>query len=48
MRNFLEAVRGDAPPINSSLQAVQLMEILDAVYQSSRTGREVVFGVDDR
>jgi predicted dehydrogenase len=47
MRNFLEAVRGDAPPINSSLQAVQLMEILDAVYHSSRTGREVVFGVDD-
>ena len=42
MRNFLEAVRGDAPPINSSLQAVQLMEILDAVYESSRVGHEIL------
>jgi predicted dehydrogenase len=42
MRNFLEAIRGDAAPINSAIQAVQLMQILDAVYQSSRTGREVV------
>ncbi len=44
MRNFLEAVKGEAAPVNSALQAVQLMEMLDAIYQSSRTGREVVFG----
>jgi predicted dehydrogenase len=41
MKNFLRAIQGDEAPINSSIQAVQLMEILDAVYQSSLTGREV-------
>ncbi len=43
MRNFLRAIQGEEPPINSSLQAVQLMEMLDAIYHSSLTGREVVF-----
>jgi predicted dehydrogenase len=41
MKNFLSAIEGEESPINSSIQAVQLMEILDAVYQSSLTGREV-------
>jgi predicted dehydrogenase len=41
MRNFLRAVRGEEAAINSSIQAVQLMEMLDAIYQSSLTGREV-------
>src|ERR1700730_17179269 len=41
MRNFLRAIRGEEAAINSSIQAVQLMEMLDAIYQSSLTGREV-------
>ncbi|MBV9391687.1 MAG: hypothetical protein JOY96_07335, partial [Verrucomicrobia bacterium] len=42
MRNFLRAAAGLEAPINSSLQALQLMEMLDAVYQSSLAGREIV------
>jgi predicted dehydrogenase len=41
MRNFLRAIRGEEAAINSSVQAVLLMEMLDAIYQSSLTGREV-------
>jgi predicted dehydrogenase len=44
MENFLYAIQGDTPPINSSIQAVELMEMIDAVYQSSLSGREVVLG----
>jgi predicted dehydrogenase len=42
MENFLKAIKGIEPPINSSIQAVKLMEMLDAIYESSLTGREVV------
>ena len=41
MRNFLAAVAGKAPPANSARQAVQLMEMLDAIYASSSLQREV-------
>ncbi len=41
MRNFLGAVAGRNPPLNSAEQAVYLMEMLDAIYLSSRLGREV-------
>ena len=41
MQNFLDAAAGIAEPINSAQQAVHLMEMLDAVYISSATGREV-------
>lgn len=41
MRNFLDAIAGRAAPINSAEQAVQLMEMLDAIYASSSLGREV-------
>lgn len=44
MQNFVQAVYGLEPPINSSIQAVQLMEMLDAIYHSSLTGGEVRFG----
>ena len=39
--NFLRCVRGEEPAINSSSQAVQLMEMLDAIYRSSQAGKEV-------
>ena len=41
LRNFLDTIVGRAEPINSAEQAVQLMEMLDAIYASSRLGREV-------
>ena len=41
MENFLDAVAGNSQPINNAQQAVYLMEMLDAIYKSSATGREV-------
>src|ERR1700730_10861388 len=41
LRNFLEAIAGDAEPVNNAEQAVALMEIIDGVYASSELGREV-------
>jgi predicted dehydrogenase len=40
-RNFLRSVRGEESAVNSSVQAIQLMEILDAIYLSSQLGKEV-------
>jgi len=44
MQNFLRSIRGEEAAINSSVQAVHLMEMLDAIYHSSLTGREVSLG----
>ncbi len=41
LRNFVEAIQGLADPINNAKQAFELMEMLDAIYASSRLGREV-------
>jgi predicted dehydrogenase len=41
MQNFVDAIAGRAAPVNSAQQAVYLMEMLDAIYLSSSTGREV-------
>lgn len=41
LRNFLDAIAGRAAPMNSAKQAVELMEMLDAIYASSALGREV-------
>jgi len=41
MDNFLAAIEGKAEPLNNARQAVYLMEMLDAIYLSSNTGREV-------
>jgi predicted dehydrogenase len=41
MRNFLDAVKGITPPMNDAEQALYLMEMLDAIYLSGSTGREV-------
>ena len=43
-KNFLRCIRGEEPAVNSSSQAVHLMEILDAIYRSSQLGREVLVG----
>jgi predicted dehydrogenase len=41
MENFLAAVAGDEKPANDVEQAVELMEMIDAIYASSALGREV-------
>jgi predicted dehydrogenase len=41
MQNFIDAILGRAEPTNNSQQALYLMEMLDAIYLSSATGREV-------
>jgi predicted dehydrogenase len=41
LRNFVEAINGDAEPVNNADQAVALMEMIDGVYASSELGREV-------
>ena len=41
MPNFLAAVQGRAEPINNAEQAFELMEMLDAIYASSASQREV-------
>ena len=41
MQNFIDAILGQAKPVNDSQQALYLMEMLDAIYLSSVTGREV-------
>jgi len=40
--DFLNAIRTGRKPINSVEQALLLMKMLDAIYRSSATGREVV------
>jgi predicted dehydrogenase len=40
-KNFLRCIRGEESAVNSSSQAVQLMEMLDAIYRSSQLGKEV-------
>ena len=41
LRNFVEAIQGRAEPVNNAEQALELMEMLDAIYASSYLGREV-------
>ena len=41
LRNFADAIRGEAPAINDAEQAFELMEMIDGIYASSELGREV-------
>jgi predicted dehydrogenase len=41
MQNFVDSIAGRTIPVNDSKQAVYLMEMLDAIYLSSSTGREI-------
>ncbi|MFL6594770.1 MAG: Gfo/Idh/MocA family protein [Chthoniobacterales bacterium] len=41
LTNFVEAAQGRAEAINDAEQAYELMEMIDAIYASSATGREV-------
>lgn len=41
LRNFIDAINGRAEPVNNADQAVALMEMIDAIYNSSALEREV-------
>ena len=40
-RNFIEAIEGTAEPLNTPDQALNLMKIIDALYQSAASGKPV-------
>lgn len=40
-KNFIEAIEGKAEPLNSPVQALRLMQIIDAIYASASTGKPV-------
>jgi len=42
--NFVRALAGEEPPLNTADQAVRLMKIIDAVYASAKSGRPVRAG----
>ncbi|MBQ7778994.1 MAG: Gfo/Idh/MocA family oxidoreductase [Clostridia bacterium] len=41
IKGFIDAVNGDAPCIASAEDGVELMRIIDAIYESAETGRSV-------
>lgn len=43
-RNFIEAIEGRAEPLNSPIEALRLMQIIDAIYQSAESGKPVTIG----
>lgn len=40
-RNFIEAIEGTAAPLNTPDQALNLMKIIDAIYESAASGKPV-------
>jgi predicted dehydrogenase len=43
IRAFVQAILDDTPPLIPGEQALMVTQILDAIYESSETGREVIF-----
>ena len=41
--NFVEAIEGRAAPLNTPDQALKLMKVIDAIYESAASGRAVSF-----
>jgi predicted dehydrogenase len=39
--NFIEAIEGKAAPLNTPEQSLRLMQVIDAIYASARTGKPV-------
>ena len=39
--NFIEAIEGKSAPLNTPEQALRLMQVIDAIYSSAKTGRPV-------
>ena len=40
-RNFIEAIEGRAEPLNTPVEALRLMQIIDAIYESASSGKPV-------
>jgi predicted dehydrogenase len=40
-KHFIDCVRGDSNPLSTAEQGVQMMQMLDGIYRSSRTGKAV-------
>jgi predicted dehydrogenase len=40
--NFIESLEGKTEPLNTPEEAVQLMRIVDAMYESAKTGLPVI------
>jgi predicted dehydrogenase len=45
--NFVDAVAGTAPPLNTPAEALVLMRIIDALYESASTGTPVSVAGDN-
>jgi predicted dehydrogenase len=43
MQYFIGSIRGTHTPISTGKEALEVMQIVDAVYKSAKTGREVIF-----
>jgi predicted dehydrogenase len=39
--NFIQAIEGSAAPLNNAGEALKLMRIIDAIYQSAAAGAPV-------
>ena len=44
LRHFVDCVRGDAVPVSPGEEALRLLRVLEAMYQSAREGREIRLG----
>jgi predicted dehydrogenase len=42
-RNFIDTIEGRANPLNTPEEALRLMQIIDAIYQSASTGKPFSF-----
>ena len=42
IKNFADAIRGDAAPVYTPEQGLNMIKILEAIYESARTGKEVM------
>ena len=42
IRNFADVIEGKADPIFVPQQGIDMIKILDALYESARTGKEVL------
>ena len=46
-RHFIDCIREDRPPLSPSDDAVKMMQIIDAIYASAASGREVRISATD-
>jgi len=44
IEKFIAACRGESPPVATVNEGLSVMKLIDAIYKSSETGREVEIG----